>query len=172
MIVKFPRRSVWSSTSHTHFGRCWVQTWFLILPPAHISSRCGNCSVLWCVEGWQENVKSCYCVSPLIVSACLCNPRCGDGDVTRPYNTHTRQSIVPTFSQQRQTLIYKRGPKNRCFNWHDWKTNHANFTGHGRLFSLFTFSCILCTLLVEPLIETRIDGGCCRWPPTLGTFVV
>ena len=100
MIVKLKslRRFVWrshtfwpmlasdlilDSSSCSHFLPMWKLFW----------------AVMWCVEGWQENVKSCYCVSPLIVSACLCNPRCGDGDVTRPYNTHETAhcpNILPT----------------------------------------------------------------------------
>ena len=86
------RRFVWSSTSHTHFGRCWLQTWFLILPPAHISSRCGNWAELWCVEGWQENVKSCYCVSPLMVSTVYAIPDV-EMEMSPVHTTHTRQPL-------------------------------------------------------------------------------
>ena len=102
--------------------------------------------VMWCVEGWQENVKSCYCVSPLIVSACLCNPRCGDGDVTRPYNTHETAHcpyILPTPTHTREGLNIL------------------------RVFYCLHFFVFYAPFFCRPPIPSIFSGGCRRWPPTV-----
>ena len=69
------------------------------------SSSCSHFLPMWklfCAVMCWRLTRKCeellLCVSPDCLG-CLCNPRCGDGDVTRPYNTHETAhcpNILPT----------------------------------------------------------------------------